>query len=289
MRYRDPLRRIVLGLVLAVALAAPGRTWAASSPGLPAPSFVLAPGEITEFDALLPDELRRFAGDGRPHEFTEARCAVALPANFTPTHPWPILLVSATSDPGYNSSRRLLRDFAPPALAAGWIVVAADPPRAVSVEADTDTLRYALLAAALTRLREAWPASAEWPRAFGGFSGGAKRSAILGAISALLGRPPIGIFQAGCNQPVLAYVLKIPSLPREAFLATPVFLSSGHRDPIATPAMMDEVAAGLRRAGYGNVKLERFDGGHEVNAAHVEEALRWFGEENARRATLPSQ
>jgi hypothetical protein len=214
--------------------------------------------------------------------FTEAKCAIAVPADFSPDRTWPVLLVSATSDPGYNSSRALLRQFAAPALRAGWIVVAADPPAPVAMAADTDPLRYALLAAALTRLQAEWPGFGAWPRAFGGFSGGAKRSGTLAAFSLLLGHPPIGVFQAGCNQATLRFALALPQLPRAPFLATPVFLSSGRRDRIATPAQMDDVQADLKSTGFHPLKLERFDGGHEVYAPHVEAALRWFLEENSK-------
>ena len=248
------------------------------------PEFLLKPGQVLEFTAPLSADLRNFASTtDRPIAFSEANCAVAVPENFSPDREWPVLLVSATSDPGYNSSRQLLRQFAAPALKAGWIVVAADPPAPVTAENDTDPLRYALLAGALTRLREEWPGLARWPRAFGGFSGGAKRSGTLAAFSLLLGHRPIGVFQAGCNQATLRFALALPQLPRAPFLATPVFLSSGRRDPIATTAMMQEVAGDLTRAGFGSLRLERFDGGHEVYAPHVEAALRWFSEENSKR------
>lgn len=257
---------------------------AASSPTPQASSLPLQPGEVVEFTAPLSAELRAFASpNDRPVAFTEARCAVAVPPDFSPDRAWPVLLVSATSDPGYNSSRALLRQFAAPALKAGWIVVAADPPVPVEISADTDPLRYALLAAALARLQAEWPALARWPRAFGGFSGGAKRSGTLAAFSLLLGHRPIGVFQAGCNQATLRFALALPQLPHEPFLATPVFLSSGRRDPIATPAQMAEVRDDLAQTGFHPLKLERFDGGHEVYAPHVEAALRWFAGENARR------
>ncbi len=249
-----------------------------------ADELAIPPGVVVEFDAPLANELRSFASPtDRPVAFTAAKCAVAVPAGFSPDREWPVLLVSATSDPGYNSSRALLRQFAAPALKTGWIVVAADPPVPVGMAADTDPLRYALLAAALGRLQAEWPGLATWPRAFGGFSGGAKRSGTLAAFSLLLGHPPIGVFQAGCNQATLRFALALPQLPHAPFLATPVFLSSGSRDPIATPAQMDDVRSDLARTGFHPLKLERFPGGHEVYAPHVEEALRWFSEENARR------
>ncbi len=259
----------------------------ANAPALIGAGLSIPPGEVVEFTAPLDAELRRFEStDDQPHDFTEALCAVAVPQDFAPDREWPVLLVSATSDPGYNSSRRLLHQFAAPALKAGWIVIAADAPRNVEAVADTDQLRYALLTAALNRLQVEWPGLAHWPRAFGGFSGGAKRSAILGAFSTLLGHPPIGFYQAGCNAAVLTRVLAIPGLPQKQFLATPVFLSSGRQDPIAPPAIMQSVADELTRTGFSAVKIEQFTGGHEVCAPHITEALLWFAETNqqGRRA-----
>jgi hypothetical protein len=263
----------------------------ANASALTGVELAITPGEVVEFTAPLSADLRNFASaTDRPIVFTEAKCAVAVPKDFSPGRAWPVLLVSATSDPGYNSSRALLRQFAAPALKAGWIVIAADPPSPVELSNDTDPFRYALLMGALDRLRTAWPDLNRWPRAFGGFSGGAKRSGTLAAFSLLLGHPPIGVFQAGCNQATLRFALSIPQLPRAVFLATPVFLSSGHKDPIATPAQMEEVRDDLARTGFRTVKFERFTGSHEVHAPHVEEALTWFSQVKAKShaAKVPS-
>lgn len=244
---------------------------------LPAADFVIKPGEVVEFTAPLTPELRKLAGGGKPAANTEALAAVAVPADFTPDRAWPILLVSATSDPGLNSSRKLLERFTAPALAAGWIVIAADPAQPVEKADDTDGLRYALLMSALTRLQREWPQVARWPCAFGGFSGGAKRSAVLAGFSAMLGVQPIGLYQAGCNEATMRRVIKnIPDADQARFVAMPVFLSSGRDDRIAKPKAVEEVKAELKHLGFAKVKLARFTGGHEVNAPHIEEALRWF-------------
>lgn len=248
-------------------------------PAVSAAGLVITPGEIVEFKAALTPQLRELAGGGKSAATTGVLAAVAVPADFSPDRDWPILLVSATSDPGYNSSVALLRQFAAPALKAGWIVVAADPDVAVKLTDDNDLLRYALLMGALTQLHREWPGLAHWPRAFGGFSGGAKRSATLAAFSAQLGYPAIGVYQAGCNQPTMRYALRsAKELPREPFLSTPVFLSSGRDDPIATPQDMDDVKSDLTRTGFKHVRLERFQGMHQVYGPHIEQALRWFAE-----------
>lgn len=249
-----------------------------------AEELAIKPGEVVEFTAPLNDELRSLAGGGRPSATTDVLAAVAVPADFSPDRDWPVLLVSATSDPGHNSSRKLLRRFAAPALKAGWIVVAADPAVPVKMTDDNDQLRYALLMGALMRLYEDWPGIGRWPRAFGGFSGGAKRSAMLAGYSTLLGYPTIGVYQAGCNAPTMRYALEpLTGAPRPQFLATPVFLSSGRDDTIATWRDMDDVKSDLKRHGFTQVRLARYQGTHEVYEPHIEDALRWFAELAAKK------
>ncbi len=239
----------------------------------------IKPGEVVEFSAPLSADLRTMAGAGKPSPFTEALAAVAVPANFTPDRAWPVLVVSATANAGYNSSRKQLRRFAEPALQAGWIVVAADPPGDVGPDGDTNALRFALAIAALERLRQEWPAFAGWPRAYGGFSGGAKRSAWLAALDLFSGNPPpIGIFAGGCNEPAMQQALETYRPPRAPYLAIPIYLSSGTDDPIAVPQDMRGVKDTLSRAGFKHVRLERYFGAHELNAAQVGQALRWFTE-----------
>jgi pimeloyl-ACP methyl ester carboxylesterase len=242
-----------------------------------AAELVIKPGEVNEFSAPLPPELRNLAGGGKPSATTEVLGAVAVPVDFSPDRAWPILLISTTSHPAHNSSRKLLRQFAAPAVKAGWVVVAADPGVSIGSAEDNDRLRYYLLIGALTRLHAEWPGIARWPRAFGGFSGGAKRSAMLAGYSTFLGHPVIGVYQAGCNTSIMREALEpLQGMPRTQFLATPVFLSSGRNDTIATPRHMDDVQSDLKRAGFTQVKLARFQGGHEVHHEHIEEALRWF-------------
>lgn len=249
-------------LILAAALSA---CWV-RSPG----------GEPVELSVPLSDTLRRVAGNGKRSSHQTARIAYAVPPGFDPARPWPILVISATSDPSYNSSTLHLRDFATAATAEGWVVVAADPPRPVPLGLDSNELRYALARAALAHLATLWPGSDRWPLAFGGFSGGAKRSGWLAAMFARDGRVPIGIFQGGCNAATTAEAVNIYGPPRRAFRAVPVFLSSGEADGIATPGEHRMVATVLRADGFSRVRFETYAGGHVLDPAHVGAALRWF-------------
>lgn len=236
------------------------------------------PGTTTEYSVKLPASLLELAagGAGRKSPATRALCAVALPENFDPARPWPVLVVSATSDAPHSSSRRLLARFAPPALAAGWVVVAADPDQPVTLEQDTNTLRFALIKAALAGLQLDWPGCDRWPVALGGFSGGAKRSAWMAAMFVLDGRRPVGVFLGGCNEPTMAQALGHYHPDRRDFQAIPVFLSSGDQDPIATPEQQRDAYRELQRSGFKRVRFETHPGAHELNAAHVTAALKWF-------------
>lgn len=234
------------------------------------------PADPIELTVPLSDGLRRMAGGGKLSPLKSAQIAYAVPPGFDPGRAWPILLISATSDPGYNSSTQHLRDFAPTATAEGWVVVAADPPANVPPTLDSNELRHALAKAALDHLASFWSGSEKWPLALGGFSGGAKRSGWLAAMFARAGRAPIGIFQGGCNAATAAEAVNIYGPPRKVFRAVPVFLSSGDTDRIATPAQHRAVAAALRADGFAHVRLEVYAGRHLLYPDHVTEALRWF-------------
>ncbi len=257
----------------------------------PAGAFEVTRGGTTEYSVGLTPALRELAGagghSGKPAPVRNALCAVAVPADFDPAKPWPVLVVSSTSDARYNSSRRLMARFTAPALAAGWVVVAADPDRPAAEGDDTNGLRYALIKAALAGLQLQWPGFPQWPVAFGGFSGGAKRSAWMAAMFTLDGHQPVGVFQGGCNEDAMADALTTYRPDQRAFRNIPVFLSSGDQDPIATPEQQRDVSLDLTQQGFRHVRLERYAGRHEVNAAHITAALQWFTQLAAAPAKKP--
>src|SRR6185369_16820726 len=110
-------------------------TVGAAAPGL-------KPGGLAEFDVELPRELRVVAGRGQLSPVTHALVTIAAPADLDAKRDWPVMVVSATSDRPYHSSRRLLGAYAGTALEAGWILVAADPAEDVGVENDITALRF---------------------------------------------------------------------------------------------------------------------------------------------------
>ncbi len=209
-------------------------------------------------------------GNPRP---TQGRALVSFPKGFDPARAWPILVVLSTTD----AHRTNLMDapwYQRPAMAEGWVVVASDatiPPRE-----DSTAWRLALLAATLQTIRREWPQSAQWPVAFAGLSGGAKRSGLLGTMLASTNAVKIcGFFLAGINDDRLSVAYKAYHPPAD-FLNTPIWLSSGMNDPRAPYTAHEHVRASLVNTGFKRVRLETFPGGHEVDAAQVQLALRWF-------------
>jgi predicted esterase len=133
-----------------------------------------------------------------------------------------------------------------------------------------------LLAAGLQAVRRDWPQSAQWPVAFAGLSGGAKRSGVLAAMLAKSGTVNIcGMFLAGINEDRVSPAYHDYTPPRD-FLNMPIWLSSGLSDPIAPPSAHDHVKLSLERNGFTRVRVENFDGRHELKPAEVQRALRWF-------------
>ena len=91
--------------------------------------------------------------------------------------------------------------------------------------------------------------------------------------------PPAGARgpPSGCNEDRATDALRWHK-PSPGFLKVPIFLSSGARDTIATPADHERVAAEMAAHGFTTIRCERHDDGHVVNDSHLSIALRWFRE-----------
>ena len=210
------------------------------------------------------------AGNPRPET---GRAVVAFPAGFDPARSWPILIVTSTSD--FNRTSAMDTDwYRTPATAEGWIVLGSDA--TIAPRIDSTQWRLGLLGAALEAIRKEWPQSARWPVAFAGFSGGSKRSGVLGAMLAKSGSVRVcGFFLSGINEDRLGEAYR-KYQPGRGLLEVPVWLSSGANDPIATPAAHNLVKASLERVGFKRVRLEQFGGGHQLKMSEVRRALQWF-------------
>ena len=213
--------------------------------------------------------------DGNPAP-TTGRLFLLLPPNFDSKRIWPILVVTSTKDRGHTSPTDALY-YRTAAAAEGWIVLATDG--TVRPRHDSLSWRLALLAAGLDTVHRDWPESAKWPVVFAGISGGAKGAEWLGAMLAQTNSLNIrGFFLSGINDDRMTEALKACP-PTSGFLRLPIWISSGVDDRIASPLQEQEVAASLVHTGFQNVRLSRFHGGHEVNRAELQSALKWFREQ----------
>ena len=210
------------------------------------------------------------AGNPRPET---GRAVLAFPAGFDPARPWPILIVTSTSD--FNRTSAMDAEwYRAPATAEGWVVLG--PDATIRPRLDSTQWRLGLLGAALDAIRKEWPQSAKWPVAFAGFSGGSKRSGVLGTMLAKSGSVRVcGFFLSGINEDRLGEAYKTYQ-PGRGFLEVPVWLSSGASDPVATPQAHNLVKASLERTGFKRVRLEQFGGGHQLKMSEVRRALQWF-------------
>jgi hypothetical protein len=210
------------------------------------------------------------AGNPRPET---GRAVLAFPAGFDPSRTWPILIVTSTSD--FNRTSAMDADwYRPAATAEGWVVIGSDA--TISPRIDSTQWRLGLLGAALEAIRKDWPQSVRWPVAFAGFSGGSKRSGVLGAMLAKSGSVRVcGFFLSGINEDRLGEAYRTYQ-PDRGLLEVPVWLSSGSSDTVATPQAHNLVKASLERTGFKRVRLEQFDGGHQLKLSEVRKALQWF-------------
>ena len=238
--------------------------------GKPAP-----PGGTLDFQFPLSEYFQQYAAKGGNPRPTTGRALVMFPKNFDVGQSWPILIISSTDD----LDRTSIMDapsYRDAATKEGWIVLATEA--TIRPRVDSAAWRFAVLAAALQTIRQDWPQSTQWPVALGGFSGGAKATGSLAPMLAASGKIRIyGIFLAGINSDRLgaAYQEVHPSAD---FLNVPVWISGGADDKIAPPASEQLVYYSVKRAGFRQVRLEQFFGGHTLTSAEIQAALRWFRE-----------
>src|ERR1700737_3453508 len=175
---------------------------------------------------------QEYAAQGGNPRPTTGRALLMFPKGFDPARSWPILIVTSTTDMGRTSPMDAPW-YQKPANDEGWIVLASDA--TIRPRQDSTLWRLGMLGAALEAVRKEWPQSAQWPAAFAGLSGGAKRSGVLGAMLAKSGTVKIcGFFLAGINEDRLSAAYQEYHPPPD-FLNVPIWLSGGLDDPIAPP------------------------------------------------------
>lgn len=232
---------------------------------------VVVPGGIIEFTAPLNGRALSEASRLRLGNATTHGAWFAPRALTNLLKPCPLLIVSV---PSGGSAIRSLPAMTNCAFQEGWAVLAADGPK-VGVNDDTLQYGWCILSSVLDQFTRTWPPAKQWPVACAGFSGGAKRSAAVGAAMTGDGWNVVGVFMGGCNEDYATLGMQLfHAGPR--FQKVPFFLSNGASDSIANPQQATAVADSMRRSGFVNLKLATYSGGHRQHNEHLTEALRWF-------------
>ena len=247
----------------------------AAEPSLKFAGVPFSPGSTVRADVPLSAQEKSYAGQGGNPVPQSAVAVLATPANFDPRKSWPVLVPCSTSDFKRQNRDDLVQFYQRVGLAEGWVLLAGDGPQ--HARNDTAAWRLAMTLAAIDALHHSFAGSEKWPTACAGFSGGAKGA---GSIAPVLGRNGCritGLYLTGVNQDYLSpgYARAQPGAD---FLRTPIYVSAGHDDRIATLEQQYNVAGSIKRTGFNRVRIGTFRGGHEVNDAQTSIALRWFRE-----------
>jgi len=234
-----------------------------------------SPGSTVRANVPLNAQEKSYAAQGGNPVPPNAVAVLATPANFDPSKTWPILIICSTSDFKRQNKDDLVQFYQRVGLAEGWVLLAGDGPQ--HARSDTAAWRLAMTLAAIDALHHSFAGSEKWPMACVGFSGGAKGAGSIAPVLARNGCRITGLYLTGVNQDYLSpgYAR---SQPGAAFLSTPIYVSAGHDDRIATLEQQYDVAGSIKRTGFKRVRIGTFRGGHEVNDAQTSIALRWFRE-----------
>jgi hypothetical protein len=260
---------LVLTLSLASALPATG----GEKSGLKFAGVSMSPGATVRANVPLTAQEKSYAAEGGNNVPANAVAVIAVPRNFDPQKTWPVLIVFSTNDFQRSNRDDLVDFYRSAALAEGYVVLAGDGPE--FPRQDSTGWRAAMTLAALDALHASFPGSNKWPVVCAGYSGGAKRAGLIAPLLALAGCRVSGIYVTGINEDRLSDGYR-QYRPGAAFLNTPVFISSGKNDKIATPGQQYQVKLSMERTGFRRVRFESFPEGHVVKNARTIEALRWF-------------
>jgi hypothetical protein len=223
---------------------------------------------------LSPQEKPNAAQGGNPVP-PNAVAVLATPANFDPTKSWPVLVICSTSDFKRQNRDDLVDFYRRVGLAEGWVLLAGDGPQ--HPRNDNVAWREAMTMAAVDALHRSFAGSEKWPIACAGFSGGGKGVGYVAPFLAKNRCRVIGIYITGANEDHLSdgYARLQPG---PAFLNTPIYVSAGRDDRIATIEQQYNVVGSIKRTGFQRIRIGTFHGGHEVNDAQTSIALHWFRE-----------
>ena len=245
----------------------------AAEPSLKFAGVPFSPGSTVRADVPLSAQEKSYAGQGGNPVPQSALAVLATPANFDPRKSWPVLVPCSTSDFKRQNRDDLVQFYQRVGLAEGWVLLAGDGPQ--HARNDTAAWRLAMTLAAIDALHHSFAGSEKWPMACAGFSGGAKGAGSIAPVLARNGCRITGIYLTGVNEDYLrgGYAR---SHPGANFLSTPIYVSIGHDDRIATLEQQYNVVGSIKRTGFQRIRTGTFRGGHEVNDAQTSLALEWF-------------
>jgi hypothetical protein len=234
----------------------------------------LTPGGTVRVSVPLSDLERSYLTEGGNAVPPYTMATLAVPRGFDPKRTWPVLLVFSSSDHLFPNWSDMMSLYRHTALAEGWVLLTGDGPKPPPT-LDSSGWRAGHILAALDALHRSFPGSQKWPVVCAGQSGGAKRATYLAPLFAARGYRVAGIFLEGINEEKITESYR-RFQPGHDFLLTPIFVSSGVRDLIATPDQQNAVEESMRRTGFKNIRHTTFAGGHQVVPSQLQEALRWF-------------
>jgi hypothetical protein len=246
---------------------------AATAGSLAFAGVAFSPGSTVKANVPLSAQEKSLAGQGGNAVPPNGVAMLATPSNFDPRKSWPVLVVCSTSDFKRQNSDDLVDFYRRVGLAEGWVLLAGDGPQ--PARNDTAAWRGAMTLAAINALHRSFPGSNKWPIACAGFSGGGKGVGLVAPLLAKNGSRVAGIYITGANEDQLSEGYARVG-PGKEFLMTPVYISAGRDDRIATLEQQYNVAGSIKRTGFQRIRIGPFHGGHEVNDAQTSIALRWF-------------
>ncbi len=270
------LNRLILvgqSVVILNVIATSGAGAAQASLNFAGTSF--SPGSTVQANIPLSAQEKSYAAQGGNPVPPNAVAVLATPANFDPTKTWPVLITCSTSDFKRQNRDDLADFYRRVGLAEGWVLLAGDGPQ--HARNDNVAWRGAMTLAAIDALHRSFAGSEKWPMACAGFSGGGKGVGYVAPFLARNGCRIIGIYMTGANENHLSdgYARLQPG---PGFLNTPIYVSAGRDDRIATIEQQYNVAGSIKRTGFQRIRIGTFHGGHEVNDAQTSIALHWFRE-----------
>ena len=233
----------------------------------------LAPGSTVQANVPLSAQEKSLAAQGGNVVPPNAVAVLATPPNFDPTKSWPVLIPCSTSDFKRQNRNDLVQFYRSVGLHEGWVLLAGDGPQ--NARNDTAAWRGAMTLAAVDALHRSFPGSDKWPVACAGFSGGGKGVGYVAPLLARNGCRIAGIYMTGANEDHLSDGYSRIQ-PGTSFLRTPIYISAGHDDRIATVEQQYTVAGSIKRTGFNRMRIGTFHGGHEVNDGQTSVALAWF-------------